>query len=66
MLYRYGVIDESVLERILVLVKTGKRFGQAAIELGVLTQDQIFKYISKQVDEIVFATREREDAGLRP
>jgi hypothetical protein len=55
-LYRYGVIDEATRDRIMALVKSGKRFGEAAIELGVLKQDQIFKYIGKQVDEIVFAT----------
>lgn len=55
-LYRYGVIDEAARDRIMGLVKSGKRFGEAAIELGVLKQDQIFKYIAKQVDEIVFAT----------
>jgi hypothetical protein len=37
-------------------VKDGKRFGTAAIELGVLKQEQIYQYISKQVAEIVFAT----------
>jgi hypothetical protein len=55
-LYRYGVIDEAARDRVLGLVKSGKRFGEAAIELGVLKQDQIFKYIAKQVDEVVFAT----------
>jgi hypothetical protein len=55
-LYRYGVLDEAGRDRILSEVKEGKRFGAAAIELGVLKQDQIYAYISKQVDEIVFAT----------
>jgi Domain of unknown function (DUF4388) len=55
-LYRYGVIDGDARDRIMALVKEGKRFGQAAIELGVLKQDQIYASISKQVDEIVFAT----------
>lgn len=55
-LYRYGVLDEAGRDRILSEVKDGKRFGAAAIELGVLKQDQIYAYISKQVDEIVFAT----------
>jgi hypothetical protein len=55
-LYRYGVIDAETRDRVLGLVKQGKRFGEAAIELGVLKQDQIYAYISKQVDEIVFAT----------
>jgi len=55
-LYRYGVLDEAGRDRILSEIKDGKRFGAAAIELGVLKQDQIYAYISKQVDEIVFAT----------
>jgi len=55
-LYRYGVIDGEARDRIMAQVKDGKRFGAAAIELGVLKQDQIYAYISKQVDEIVFAT----------
>jgi hypothetical protein len=56
-LYRYGVIDEAARDRVMALVKEqGKRFGEAAIELGVLKQEQIYAYISKQVDEIVFAT----------
>lgn len=55
-LYRYGVIDAETLERVMAQVKDGKRFGSAAIELGVLKQELIYQYISKQVDEIVFAT----------
>jgi len=55
-LYRYGAIDEASFERVKAHVKDGKRFGSAAIELGVLKQEEIYKYISKQVDEIVFAT----------
>jgi CBS domain-containing protein len=54
-LYRYGVIDADARDRVMEVVKQGKRFGEAAIELGVLTQDQIYSSISKQVDEIVFA-----------
>jgi hypothetical protein len=55
-LYRYGVIDADGLARVTAQMKEGKRFGAAAIELGVLGQEQIYKYILKQVDEIVFAT----------
>jgi len=55
-LYRYGMLDADARDRIMALVKDGKRFGQVAIELGLLKQDQIYASISKQVDEIVFAT----------
>ena len=54
-LYRYGVLDAEARDRVMEVVKQGKRFGEAAIELGVLRQDQIYSSISKQVDEIVFA-----------
>jgi CBS domain-containing protein len=55
-LYRYGAIDGETRDRVMAEVKGGKRFGAAAIELGVVKQDQIYAYIAKQVDEVVFAT----------
>jgi len=55
-LYRFGVISDEDRARILEVAKSGKRFGEAAIELGVLKQDQIYSYISRQIEEIVFAT----------
>jgi Domain of unknown function (DUF4388) len=55
-LYRYGVIDADARDRVMQVVKSGKRFGEAAIDLGVLAPEEIFKYIAKQIDEIVFAT----------
>jgi len=55
-LYRFGVITRDELERVVQAVGGGKRFGEAAIELGVLKQDQIYAYIARQIEEIVFAT----------
>jgi hypothetical protein len=55
-LYRFGVITEEQRSRILAQTQSGKRFGEAAIELGVLKQDQIYSYIARQIEEIVFAT----------
>ena len=55
-LYRFGVITREELERVVPAVRSGKRFGEAAIELGVLKQDQIYAYIARQIEEIVFAT----------
>jgi hypothetical protein len=57
-LYRFGVISDD--ERALILTASaghgGKRFGETAIELGVLKQDQIYAYIARQIEEVVFAT----------
>ncbi|MES1172772.1 MAG: DUF4388 domain-containing protein [Myxococcales bacterium] len=55
-LYRFGVITAEQLEQIAELTQNGKRFGEAALELGVLKQDQIYSYIARQIEEIVFAT----------
>jgi hypothetical protein len=55
-LYRFGAIDALQRDRIMELVKQGRRFGQAAIELGYFRQDEIYSYMSKQVEEIVFST----------
>ena len=55
-LYRFGVISQEQRDQILATVQNGKRFGEAAIELGVLKQDQIYSYIAHQIAEIVFAT----------
>ena len=55
-LYRFGVITDDQRSRILTQTQSGKRFGEAAIELGVLKQDQIYSHIARQIEEIVFAT----------
>ena len=55
-LYRFGVLSAEDRDRILDAMRNGKRFGEAAIELGVLKQDQIYSYIARQIEEIVFAT----------
>jgi hypothetical protein len=55
-LYRFGVITEEQRSRILAETQGGKRFGEAAIDLGVLKQDQIYSHIARQIEEIVFAT----------
>lgn len=55
-LYRFGVITDEQRARILSSSQGGKRFGETAIELGVLKQDQIYSHISRQIEEVVFAT----------
>lgn len=54
-LYRFGAIDEEARDRVLRAQAGGKRFGEVALELGILTQERLYQYISKQVEEIVFA-----------
>lgn len=54
-LYRYGVLEEPELEQIKQRVEQGRRFGEAAVELGVLPKNRVYQYIVKQVEEVVFA-----------
>ena len=55
-LYRFGVITQEQHAQIAAVTQTGKRFGEAAIELGVLKHDQIYAYLARQIEEVVFAT----------
>jgi len=55
-LYRFGAISEQEHTQITALTQGGKRFGEAAIELGILKHDEIYAYIARQIEEVVFAT----------
>jgi hypothetical protein len=55
-LYKFGVIDEAQHEAVMVKVRDGKRYGAASVELGFLTQDQVYHYLARQIDEVVYAT----------
>jgi len=55
-LYRFGAITQEQHAQIVSATQGGKRFGEVAIELGVLKQDEIYAYIAHQIEEIVFAT----------
>jgi hypothetical protein len=37
-------------------VRSGSRFGAAAVELGFVTQEQVFQHLGKQIDEVVHST----------
>ena len=54
-LFRFGVIDEAVYERVMARVRAGERFGEAAVEMGVLSREQAYSYLGKQVEEVVYA-----------
>lgn len=55
-MYRFGAINAEQHELIMERVREGKRFGESAVELGLMTRDKVFQFIGKQVEEIVFAT----------
>jgi hypothetical protein len=54
-LYRYGGLDADKRDQVVAAQGT-RRFGEVAVELGFLNRESLYSYISKQVQEIVFAT----------
>ncbi len=57
-LYRFGVIDEVGHRAILdhLAQHSGERYGDAGVELGLLTHNQVYTYLARQVEEIVLAS----------
>lgn len=55
-LYRYGAITDEQRQTILEKMKGGARFGEAASQAGLVSTEELYSYISKQVGEVVFAT----------
>lgn len=60
-LYKFGAIDESQRERVLEAQAGGKRFGEVLLELGWLSREQLFQYMSRQVEEITFSVLSLSD-----
>jgi hypothetical protein len=55
-LYKFGVITTEQHDKIMERVSAGIRYGSAATELGVVTPEQVFQYLGRQIDEVVYAT----------
>lgn len=55
-LYKFGLLTTEQHDRVLERVRSGSRFGAAAVELGFVTQEQVFQHLGKQIDEVVHAT----------
>jgi hypothetical protein len=55
-LYRFGTITREQLEKIVeTSQRTGKRVGEAAIELGIVPPEKCFEMMARQVEEVFFA-----------
>ncbi|MBN1607981.1 MAG: DUF4388 domain-containing protein [Polyangiaceae bacterium] len=55
-LYRYGAISPEQHQRILERVSDNVRYGESAVELGILSREQVYTAIGRQVEEVTFAT----------
>jgi hypothetical protein len=54
-LYKFGAIDEQQRDRVLDAQVAGKRFGEVLLEHGWLSREQLFQFMARQVEEIVFS-----------
>ncbi len=55
-LYRFGTITREQLDKIVeTSQRTGKRVGEAAIELGIVPAEKCFEMMARQVEEVFFA-----------
>ncbi len=57
-MYKLGALSAEQVEQVWreVQAHEGRRFGQMAVELGLLSNDRLYTVMQKQVEEIVFAT----------
>ncbi len=55
-LYRYGVLTEEQHSLLMERLAWGQRIGEAAVEMGVVSQEQVYEYMRKQVEEVVYST----------
>lgn len=55
-LYRFGVITRKDLDRIVKLsAESGKRLGEAALELEIIAPEKLYQMMARQVEEVFFA-----------
>ena len=54
-LYRFGAITKEQHALLLKQVSGGARSGSAAVDLGYLTRDQVYKYLGRQISEVAYA-----------
>jgi hypothetical protein len=55
-LCRYGAITRAEHEMLLERLAWGQRLGEAAVEIGLLSSEQVYEYIRRQVEDVVYAT----------
>ncbi len=60
-MYRFGALDDAKLDQVVEGVEAGGRFGEVAVELGFLTSEQVYHYLGKQIEEVLFAALSVDD-----
>src|SRR5882672_8305933 len=56
LLYRLVVLSTREVEQVERALTSGRRFGEVAVMLDLLTREKLFEVMAKQIQEIAFAT----------
>jgi hypothetical protein len=56
LLYRLGVLTQEQIEAVQASLIEGRKFGEVAVDLGLITREKLFDVIGKQTKEIAFST----------
>ncbi len=54
-MYKFGALNAEQHELVMDAIAEGKRFGEACVDLGLMTQEKVYGFITRQVEEVVFA-----------
>lgn len=64
-LYRFGEVTRDQLDTIVrASAETGKRFGEVAIETGIVAAEKLFAMMARQVEEVFFAAVHVSDGAF--
>jgi Domain of unknown function (DUF4388) len=55
-LVRLGEMTDAQVDETMRVVGDGVRFGDAAVELGFVSRESLYRYLVKQTEQIVFST----------
>jgi hypothetical protein len=60
-MYRFGGISKEQHEELMEKRAEGQRLGNLAVEAGYVTQQQVFRYLRNQIEEVVHSTLIADD-----
>jgi hypothetical protein len=56
LLYRLGALSQEEVQEVEIALPEGRRFGEVAVALELVTREKLFEVMAKQVKEIAFAS----------
>jgi hypothetical protein len=62
-MFRYGFLDAGRIDHVLSAMRDdpSRRFGETAMDLGLLDGEQIYQMVGRQIEEVVYGALEVDD-----